>query len=318
MSQPPKIIFAGSPAFALPTLQALSQTELRPCLVITMPDSKKGRGKKLCPTPVKQLAQQLGIEVATTSDINQLLPQLQELRPQLLITVAYGGYLQAKIRKLPTFGCINLHPSLLPAYRGSNPIKYPLLHGDKITGYSIFKIVAKMDAGAIYYQKKVAIEPEENFAQLHNKLANEGAQGMLFATRQILAGKLSATEQEHGLATYTQKTQKEDTYIHWQAPAQKIHNFVRAYSPKPGAITFLEGKQLKIVACRITTQKSATTPKSAGTVVKILKNEGFTVSTQDFDLLVTEVVPEGKKQMSAYAFTLGKPDLLGQKLSKPQ
>jgi len=313
MSRPPKIIFAGSPAFALPTLQALCQAGLRPCLVITMPDSKKGRGKKLAPTAVKQLAEQLQIKVVTASDINLLYPELQELQPDLLITVAYGGYLQAKIRKLPQYGCINLHPSLLPSYRGANPIKYPLLCGDKITGYSIFKIVAKMDAGAIYYQEKIAIDPTENFAQLHDKLAREGAKGMVLSVQKILTGDMSASEQKHSLATYTQKTQKEDTYIDWHNSAQELHNFVRAYSPSPGAIAFLQGKQLKILACQISEQKSTSAP---GTVVEICKNEGFIVSTQDFDLLIKQVLPAGKKQMSAYAFTLGKTDLLGKNLSE--
>ncbi len=311
MRQTPKIVFAGSPAFALPSLQALSQSELRPCLVITMPDSKKGRGKKLLPTPVKSLALQLGLQVLTTSNINELVPRLQDLQPDLLITVAYGGYLQGKIRKLPRCGCINLHPSLLPAYRGANPIKYPLLHGEKTTGYTIFKIVAKMDAGGIYYQQELAICDNDNFATLHDKLAQEGAKGLLHTAHQLLAGRASAKEQDHALATYTHKTHKEDTYISWDKPASAIRDLVRAYSPLPGAITLLDNQPLKFLSCLITEQKSTSTP---GSITQICKHKGFTVSTQDQDILITNVQPAGKKQMNAYAFTLGKPNLLGKKL----
>ena len=314
MSDAPKIVFAGSPAFALPTLKLLSKGNLRPCLVITMPDSKKGRGKKLLPTPVKLLAQQLRIQVITTDNINNLLPMLQELKPDIIVTVAYGGYLRANIRKLPRYGCINLHPSLLPAYRGANPIKYPLLRGEKLTGYTIFKIVAKMDAGAIYYQQEIKIEDTDNFASLQEKLARDGAKGVLHTVQKILSGAASTKEQDHALATYTHKTKKEDTYLNWHSTAQQISNFVRAYSPKPGAITALGKQSIKIIACQITSQRSSSTP---GTVEQIHKNEGFSVSTQDVNILVTSVQPAGKKLMDAYAFTLGKADLLGTKLSSP-
>ncbi len=314
MNCTPKIIFAGSPTFALPTLRLLCESELRPSLVITMPDSKKGRGKKLSPTPVKLLAQQLKIEVITTDNINNLLPMLQELKPDIIITVAYGGYLQAKIRKLPKYGCINLHPSLLPAYRGANPIKYPLLNGDKLTGYTIFKIIAKMDAGAIYYQQETKIEDTDDFASLQEKLAIDGAKGVVHTVHQILSDNTCTKEQDHALATYTHKTKKEDTYLSWHSTAQHISNFVRAYSPSPGAITLLDGQQIKIIACQVTSQKSTSTP---GTVEQIHKNEGFTVSTQTCDILVTTVQPAGKKQMDAYAFTLGKANLLGAKLTDP-
>ena len=172
-----------------------------------------------------------------------------------------------------------------------------------------------MDAGGIYYQKKIAIDPQENFAQLHDKLAEEGAAGMVQTVRKIIAGQINATQQDHAQATYTQKTEKSDTYINWNNSAKALHNFVRAYSPKPCAITFLDEKPLKIVACQITEQKS-TSP--AGTIAEIAKNQGFLVCTQDFDILVTKVLPAGKKEMDAYAFSLGKTDLLAKKFGNPQ
>ena len=313
MCENPKIIFAGSPEFALPTLEALSTTELRPCLVITMPDSKQGRGKKLTPTPVKTLAEQLGIEVISSANINETYEMLKALEPDILVTVAYGGYLQAKIRKLPKFGCLNLHPSLLPLYRGANPIKYPLLHGDKTTGYTIFKIVAKMDAGPIHHQEKINIESTDNFQTLHDKLAHHGANGMVNTIREILQSNPKPTPQNDELATYTEKTTKEGTYIHWDSPAESVHNFIRAFSPTPGAIAFLDNSPIKILATQITDSKS-TSP--SGTICDIVKNQGFVVATRDFDLLITQVQPAGKKPMSAFAYTLGQSDLLQKKFER--
>ncbi len=313
MGKSPKIVFAGSPEFALPTLQALAKTELCPCLVITMPDSKQGRGKKLTPTPVKILAEKLGIELRASANINENYEELEKIAPDILVTVAYGGYLQAKIRKLPQYGCLNLHPSLLPLYRGANPIKYPLLHGDKTSGYTIFKMVAKMDAGPIYHQEKISIEPNDNFQSLHDKLASHGAKGMISTIREILNGNLEATPQSDALATYTEKTAKEDTYIDWDSSAENIRNFIRAYSPTPGAIAFLGGSPIKILASQLTESKATSAP---GTICEIVKNQGFVVATRDSDLLITLVQPAGKKPMPAFDFTLGQKELLHKNFEK--
>ena len=176
-----KTIFMGTPQFAVPALQQLAKTIHKPCLVITQPDRPKGRNRRLQAPPVKILAQELGLPVFQPEDVNlpENLNKIAALQPELIITVAYGGYLKRKIRNLPVYKAINLHPSLLPLYRGAAPINYALFNGDKKTGISIFQLTSRMDAGPLLWQREIEIKEQDNYTTLSQRLAEEGAKDLV-------------------------------------------------------------------------------------------------------------------------------------------
>jgi len=296
----------GTPQFAVPTLELLSQTRYKPVLVITQPDKPKGRKKKLLPTEVKAKAIELGIEVFQPENINnqEILKKIESYNSDLIITVAYGGYLGRQIRKMPSYGCINLHPSLLPKYRGSCPMNYSLFNGDKTTGITIFKIVAKMDAGPILYQNKISIEENESYTHLYNRLSKTGAEDILKVIKNIESGNFLLTKQEHEKASFTIKLEKKDFEINWNASAYEIHNKIRGLSEVPGAKTSINNKLLKIIESKIINEK-VDKNSITGEIIEIIKNVGIKISTKDKFLLITKVQPAGKKIMSAYAFNLG-------------
>ncbi|RLC57368.1 MAG: methionyl-tRNA formyltransferase, partial [Candidatus Cloacimonadota bacterium] len=199
-----KIVFMGTPDFAVPTLKALAETRFKPQLCITQPDRPKGRKRKLRPTPVKLTAQQLKIPIIQPKNVNSLetINKILEIAPDIIITVAYGGYLNKFLRLLPNFGCINLHPSLLPKHRGSAPINYALFNGEKITGNTIFKIVAKMDAGPIISQNEIKIAEKDCYTSLYKKLSENGAQDIIKVIKYIERNGLVTQKQDHTKATF--------------------------------------------------------------------------------------------------------------------
>jgi methionyl-tRNA formyltransferase len=299
-----KIIFMGTPNFAVPTLQKLNQTNYKPKLVITQPDRPKGRKRKLQPPPVKIAAEKLQIPCLQPQDVNdpEILKQIAQFEPEIIVTAAYGGFLKKKIRKIAKFGCINLHPSLLPKYRGAAPINFTLFNGDKATGNTIFKIVAKMDAGPILFQSKYKILPEDNYTVLQEKLAAKGADDVLKTLQLIEKDEIELTPQADSEATYTQKITKEDLQLDWNKPAVQIHNKVRGLAEKPGVKTKFRGKPIKIIETFVT---DADSNKKPGTVVQVIKKQGIEVTTADKNIILKRVQPAGKKIMSAFAYSLG-------------
>jgi len=292
----------GSPDFAIPTLIALSKTCYRPILCVTMPDKKKGRGKKMLPTPIKVQAQKLGIEVFSPENINKEIEFLKKYNPDIIVVVGFGAYIQKNLRKLPKHYCINLHPSLLPKYRGSSPIRYALLDGVPVTGCTIFRIAKKMDAGPIILQSKLEISKDENFSSLHDRLAQKGAEDIVKALDMIFENKVKLQKQDENAATFTEKISKKKTHLLWQNSSEMLCNFIRAFSLSPGATTQIKGKRLKIIQSKILDEKSK---KSAGTIVEIIKNIGFVVASQNKNILIEKVQPAGKKIMPAYDYILG-------------
>lgn len=299
-----RIIFMGTPEFALPTLANLTEQGYKPLLCITQPDKPQGRDRKLLPAPVKIKAQNLNIPTLCPEDVNSedIMSILSSIDPELIITVAYGGYLKKKLRKLPEFGCINLHPSLLPRYRGASPINYTLFNDDSLTGNTVFRITAKMDAGPIIYQSKYRITEEDNFSSLSQKLARKGAEDIITVIHMLESGTVSLTPQDETQATYTRKLTSEDMVILWQNRALSLINQIRGLADAPGAKALYNKKILKIIKAGLTGIRS---DEPAGTVVDIIKNAGFHVATADEDILIQEVQPAGKKIMSAYAFAIG-------------
>jgi len=299
-----RIIFMGTPEFAVPSLKKLVEQNYKPLLCITQPDKPKGRKKKLLPTEVKIKAIKHNIPILQPININDedVINEISKYNPELIITVAYGGYIGKKLRKMPKFGIINLHPSLLPKYRGSSPINYPLFNGDEYTGNTIFKIVSKMDAGPIIYQSKIKIEKDDNYTKLSSKLAKFGAKEIITVIKMFEEDKADFIKQDETSVSYTQKIEKKDLYLDWNMPAKRINNKVRGLAEKPAVSTSYKNKQLKIIETEILESKSS---KKPGTVVNIEKKIGIVVATQDFDILIKKVQPAGKKIMDAYAFYLG-------------
>ncbi|RLC53652.1 MAG: methionyl-tRNA formyltransferase [Candidatus Cloacimonadota bacterium] len=299
-----KIVFMGTPQFAVPTLEALAKTRFKPILCITQPDKPKGRKRKLQPTEVKLAAQKIGIPVIQPEDVNseEILNQLNKLQPDVIITAAYGGYLKKNIRLLPKFGCLNLHPSLLPKYRGSAPINFTLFNGDSVTGNTIFKIVAKMDAGPILFQSKLQISEDDCYTTLYKKLSKQGAEDIIKVLEKLETEQIIPMEQDHEKATFSHKLHHEDFLLDWNNTAANVRNKVRGLAEIPGITASFRGARIKIIEIDILETKSQSFP---GTIIEVIKNKGLRIATSDFDVLIKRLQPAGKKIMTAHAFSLG-------------
>jgi len=298
-----KVIFMGTPEFGVPTLAKLAETRFRPILCITQPDRPKGRKRRLQPTEVKIKALELGIPVIQPEDVNapEVLEQIRALEPDVIVTVAYGGYLKKEIRKVARFGAINLHPSLLPLHRGSAPMNFTLFSGDEVTGNTIFKIVAKMDAGPIILQKKYDVQQNECFTSLYNRLSQTGADDVL-ESLELLENGIELQKQNHDLASFTSKIEKEDTFISFDMKAKELQNKVRGLAEVPGAVASFRDARIKIIELEILEDTSS---GEAGSVSEFIKNKGLVLNCSDRKVLVTKVQPAGKKVMTAHAFQMG-------------
>ncbi|MBC8382294.1 MAG: methionyl-tRNA formyltransferase [Candidatus Cloacimonetes bacterium] len=303
MRQIERIIFMGTSEFAVPTLKKLIQDHKKPQLVITQPDRKRGRGQKLSYTPVKKIALDNDLEVYQPTSVNtpSSLDKIKALKPDLLVTAAYGKILRKKILNIPKYGCINLHPSLLPKYRGPSPINWALFRGDSVTGTSVFFMNKKMDAGDIILQSKLSIQPNDNYGTLSNKLSEKGAQDVMNAISLIEQGKDSPVPQNDRYATYSHLITRETRQIKWHQTADEINNQIRGLAPHPCAFSYLKGKEIKILKAVPTCKEHS----SIGRIIDIEKHEGFLVSTGYRLLLIKEIRPQGKPAMSAYAYSLG-------------
>ncbi len=302
-----KVIFMGTPQFGVPTLVKLADTKFKPILCITQPDRPKGRKQRLQAPEVKTKAEELGIPVIQPEDVNtpEVLNKLRLLKPDIIITVAYGGYLRREFRKIAKYGAINLHPSLLPLYRGSAPINYTLFNGDMVTGNSIFKIVAKMDAGPIIYQKKYNIEKNENYTSLYNRLSIAGADDVLQSLN-LVESEIDYKKQQNNFATFTEKIDKEDTYISFNMDADKLINKVRGLAETPGAVASFRGNRIKIIEVLVLPERAGVKlGVEPGTVIEFMKNRGIVVACADKNILITKVQPAGKKVMTTHAFQMG-------------
>jgi len=299
-----RIIFMGTPEFAVPSFKLLCETCYKPILCITQPDKEKGRNRKLLPPVIKTEAINAGIPVLQPEDINssEILDKLIEYNPDLIVTVAYGLLLKRKIRKLPKYGCINLHPSLLPLYRGSTPINSALFNNDEITGNTVFKINARMDAGAIITQSEMKISENDNFTTLSFKLSQNGANELLKSIKLLESNKSILHEQDDKMATYSEKLSKQNTFINWNRPALEIKSKVRGLAEVPGVVASFREKRIKIIEVEVLEEESS---KEPGSIVDIIKNQGIIVATADKLLLIKKLQPEGKQIMNSYIFNIG-------------
>lgn len=298
-----RIIFMGTPEFAVPTLQALVTHNRKPLLVITQPDRKRGRGQRVTYSPIKKISLENNLPLIQPKSVNKqsVIDEIRSCEPQLIITVAYGKFLGKRILNIPDYGCINLHPSLLPKYRGPSPVNWALFNAEKITGTTVFYLNSKMDAGDIILQNKLMIQYNDNYGSLLKKLSETGAKDVLTALSMIEESMDVPQPQNDRYATYSKLTTRETCRINWADSAETIYWRIRGLSPHPGAFSYLKGKELKILEAVPTIQEHS----SCGKVVEILKDEGFLVSTGYRLLLVKKVKPAGKPAMSAYAYSLG-------------
>jgi len=266
-----KIIFAGTPAFAIPPLQALLDSEHEVVLVTTQPDRPAGRGRKLTASPVKQLAVQHHIPVFQPLSLKEPDAQvyLQQYSADIMIVVAYGLLLPPAVLAMPSYGCLNIHASVLPQWRGAAPIARALLAGDKKTGISIMQMDAGLDTGDVLYTSVCQIQTDDNAQTLHDKLSTLGAQALLSTLQKLLDREINAIAQAPTQASYAGKLSKQQAVIDWQQPAKQIHNQIRAFNPWPVAQTQWGDKVLRIRQSSVLENAHQSPP---GTVVNSTKN----------------------------------------------
>lgn len=300
-----KIVFFGSPASALPSLEKALEVGHRIELIITQPDKPSGRGKKLMPCPVKKRAQELNIPTYQPLKIRNdpiALEKIKTIQPSLNVVVAYGQILPPSIIYLPRYNSLNVHFSLLPKYRGASPVQWALLMGEEKTGITIFELNEKMDEGDILAQKEVNIFSDESAVELEYRLAQKGADLLIKTISQV--DKIKHHKQDHSLATYAPKFKKEDGKIDWTKNALYIERQIKAFTPWPSAYTFLKEKRMKIYKGK-KKENQAKTSSSAGEILGI-KKEGIEVCCGGGTIyLIESLQPENKKRMDAYAFSLG-------------
>jgi methionyl-tRNA formyltransferase len=299
-----KILFCGTPYFALPALQQiLKRWEVLG--VMTQPDRPRGRGRKIAAPPVKEFAIDRSVPVyqpRTSREMIEIIEQ-NDLKVDVIVVVAYGLFLPARVLELPPLGCINLHPSLLPAYRGSAPIQRAIMNGDKTTGVTTMYLTDEMDAGDIIYQEQIEIPENFTAGDLSDVLSKEGAQLLVKTLSDLEQGIAPRYPQDLNQVSYAPPLSKKDERIDWKRDAAGIYNHIRGMNPQPGAYTELEGRIMKVWSSRVVDEEN--TDLSPGDVVKTDSKNGFIVQTGSGQLLVTEVQPAGRSRMSAAAFLRG-------------
>lgn len=301
-----RIVFMGTPDFAVGSLQALCESGKHEILaVVTQPDRPKGRGNKLLQTPVKEYALAQGLTVYQPQKVKtpEFVELLHELQPELIVVAAFGQFLSKEILELPKYGCINVHASLLPKYRGAAPIQYAIIKGEKESGVTIMQMDIGMDTGAMLDKVVVPIEENTTMGELHYALREQGAALLLQVIDKIAAGTAVAEPQDNEQATYATLLDRSMEHIDWSKTAQEVHNLIRGFNPAPSTFTKLpNGKGLKIWGSKMTDKNSAA---AAGTVIETGKHSFF-VACGEGVLEITEVQPESKKRMLAQVFLNGR------------
>ena len=301
-----RIVFMGTPDFAVGSLQALCESGKHEILaVVTQPDRPKGRGNKLLQTPVKKYALEQGLTVYQPQKVKtpEFVELLHELQPELIVVAAFGQFLSKEILELPKYGCINVHASLLPKYRGAAPIQYAIIKGEKESGVTIMQMDIGMDTGAMLDKVVVPIEENTTMGELHDALREQGATLLLQVIDKIATGTAVAEPQDNEQATYATLLDRSMEHIDWSKTAQEVHNLIRGFNPAPSTFTKLpNGKSLKIWGSKMTDKSSAA---AAGTVIETGKHSFF-VACGEGVLEITEVQPESKKRMPAQVFLNGR------------
>lgn len=293
----------GTPDFAVGTLEEIIKAGHEVVLVVTQPDKPKGRGKAMQYTPVKECALAHGIEVFQPVKVKEPenIEVLRKYEPDIIIVAAFGQIVPKSILDMPKYGCVNVHASLLPKYRGAAPIQWAVINGDEVTGVTIMRMNEGIDTGDMIAKKTVRLAEDETGGSLFDKLAQVGAQLCAETMEMIEAGKAEYIPQNNEEATHTSMIRKELGLIDWNRPAVEIERLIRGLNPWPSAYTQLSGKTFKIWKARVVSDENTYEP---GCICRIDK-EGMYVQTGEGILLLTEVQMEGKKRMEASAFLRG-------------
>ena len=297
------IIFMGTPEFAVPSLAMLSASDNNLVGIVTQPDRPKGRGKHLHAPPVKLLALQHGLPLVQPEKIKEenFIQWVKTINPDLMVVVAFGQILPPKLLRIPPYGCINLHASLLPNYRGAAPINWALINGETRTGVTTILMNEWMDAGDILLQRETDIAPEDDALTLSHHLSILGAKLLFETISQLKRGMLHPLPQDHSKASYAPLLKKEDGHIDWKKEAKIIHHQIRGTFPWPGGFTTWENKFLKIFKSKVIDEEMKEQP---GTVSQV-SLEGIKVATGKGYLVLTELQLQDRKKMSAAEFIRG-------------
>jgi methionyl-tRNA formyltransferase len=299
-----RIVFMGSPEFALPTLRALSQ-HYQVCGVVTQPDRPSGRGNRLTPPPVKALAQELGLPIIQPGRMKEpgVFEQIQSWEPDLIVVAAFGQILRQHVLDLPRLGCINVHASLLPRWRGASPIYASVLAGDITTGVTIMKMDAGIDTGDILTQQSMVIQSDDTTETLSNRLADLGAALLIETLPEYIDGRIRPKPQDELIATYAPILKKEDGLLDFSKPAETLERQVRACQPWPGAYLEWKGELIKV-------SKAAVLPQSIAVGSRTIHKKLPVIGTASGGLVLLEVQPPGKRPMSGRDFLNGTRDWL--------
>lgn len=304
-----RIIFAGTPDFALASLRALVESGHAPVAVLTQPDRPSGRGKKLTASPVKRYAQQQDIPVQQPASLRdeRAVAAIADLEPDLLVVAAYGLILPQAVLDIPRRGSVNVHASVLPRWRGAAPIQAAILAGDATTGVSLMAVTAGLDCGPVYHVEEIAIEPDETAGEVHDRLASLGAETLVAHLDAIVAGKLEAVPQDDAAATYAPKIDKQDARIDWSVPAEQVARRVRAYNPFPGAFCFAGDTRIKVW------RASETSGSGAPGAVLQCDREAIVVACGERAVRLDELQLPGKRRTTSREFA-GQLDLSAERL----
>ena len=297
-----RIVFLGTPEFAVPSLKALAASPHQVVAVVTQPDRPKGRGNELAPSPVKMVARELGIPVHQPERVRrpEAVRLLQTLAPDLMVVVGYGQIIPQNIIDLPPFGILNVHGSLLPKYRGAAPVQWAIANGERETGATIMQIDAGLDTGDMLARRATPIGADETAPELSARLAELGAELLLEVISQVEAGTAVRQKQDDTQATVAPILRKEDGRIDWTRSAQEIYNRLRGFNPWPGAYTNFRGQPLAVTRARVASDSGAAPGE--------LKVDGRTLLVgcgENSSLELLELQPSGKRRMNAQEFANG-------------
>ncbi|MFZ5899581.1 MAG: methionyl-tRNA formyltransferase [Bacillota bacterium] len=300
-----RVVFMGTPEFAVVSLRTLVEAGVEVVSVVTQPDRPKGRGKKLCPPPVKEYAVAKGLPVLQPQSIKDsaFKELLAELSPHVIAVVAYGKILPKEILDIPPLGCINVHASLLPKYRGAAPIHWAIINGETETGVTTIFMDQGMDTGDMILQARIKIEPDDTAGSVHDRLAVLGGQLLLKTLRHLAEGTAFRIPQDHSRATYAPLLTKEDEIIDWRKTAQQIVNHIRGMNPWPGAQTTYRGQVLKLWRAEVADGEGRAS--EPGTILAADVFQGIIVQAGEGRVRLCGLQPAGRKPMDAGAFLRG-------------
>ncbi len=306
----------GTPDFAVPSLEMLINEGYKVVAAVTQPDKPKGRGNKMAAPPVKEIAFKHGVEVLQPSKVKtaEFIQQIRELNPDLLITAAYGKILSKELLEVPKYGCINVHGSLLPAYRGAAPINWAVINGEEKTGITTMFTDVGVDTGDILLKRELDIGPDMTVGELHDEMAVLGAEVLKDTLVELKKGTLKRIPQEDSQSSYAPMISKELGHIDWSKKAPEIHNLVRGTDPWPGAYTFLEGNRMRVWKTMLVDEKVDNNQEN-GLILKV-DDEGVLVKCSDGCILIKELQFDSSKRMAVKDYIRGHQIKTGEQLGK--